>query len=159
MNDSLGRPEPDVKDEEGMLSVNDGGRTEWTRRVHRILPPDVTPFSPLDVCARSPVDEDVLHRAVTGQRGIGCRLEWDCSSAAKASSWVITTEVEQSSIRSRRASAENPPNTTECTAPTRAHASMAIAASGTIPIYNDPVTGCDTSVFRQLAARQISLWF
>jgi hypothetical protein len=29
-------------------------------------------------------------------------------------------------------SALNPPNTTECTAPIRAHASMAIAASGIV---------------------------
>ena len=34
-------------------------------------------------------------------------------------------------LRSATASAENPPNTTECMAPMRAQASIAIAASGT----------------------------
>ena len=37
-----------------------------------------------------------------------------------------------SSIRAASSCAANPPNTTECTAPIRAHASMATTASGTI---------------------------
>jgi hypothetical protein len=36
--------------------------------------------------------------------------------------------------RSVSESAENPPKTTVCGAPIRAHASIAIAASGTIPM-------------------------
>ena len=48
------------------------------------------------------------------------------------SSAVITTRQSESRMRSRSASGENPPNTTECTAPIRAHASIATAASGTI---------------------------
>ncbi len=35
-------------------------------------------------------------------------------------------------MRTASSLAANPPNTTECTAPSRAHASMEIAASGTI---------------------------
>ena len=45
---------------------------------------------------------------------------------------VITILAPQSWIRSLSASALNPPNTTLWTAPIRAQASMAIAASGTI---------------------------
>ncbi len=45
---------------------------------------------------------------------------------------VSSTFAPASFIRSRSASAEKPPNTTECTAPMRAHASMAMAASGTM---------------------------
>jgi hypothetical protein len=45
---------------------------------------------------------------------------------------VITTRASASRIRSRRASEENPPNTTEWTAPMRVQASMATASSGTI---------------------------
>ena len=45
---------------------------------------------------------------------------------------VITTFAPASFIRSRSASAEKPPNTTECTAPIRAQASMAMATSGII---------------------------
>ncbi len=37
-----------------------------------------------------------------------------------------------SSIRARSAVAENPANTTECMTPSRAHASIAMTASGTI---------------------------
>ncbi len=37
-----------------------------------------------------------------------------------------------SSMRTASSSAANPPNTTECTAPSRAHASMPMTASGTI---------------------------
>ena len=40
-----------------------------------------------------------------------------------------------SSIRVASSGAANPPNTTECTAPIRAHASIAIAASGIIGRY------------------------
>ncbi len=46
---------------------------------------------------------------------------------------AVTTRVACASfIRSRKASALKPPNTTLCAAPIRAHASMAIAASGII---------------------------
>ena len=45
---------------------------------------------------------------------------------------VMTTFAPASFIRSRSASAEKPPNTTECTAPIRAQASIATAASGII---------------------------
>ena len=48
------------------------------------------------------------------------------------SSAVMTTRDEQSSIRPFNASGENPPNTTEWTAPMRAQASIAIAVSGII---------------------------
>jgi hypothetical protein len=37
-----------------------------------------------------------------------------------------------SAIRAASSGAANPPNTTECTAPSRAHASIATSASGTI---------------------------
>ncbi len=47
-------------------------------------------------------------------------------------SQVITRTASASSMRLRSASAENPPNTTEWTAPMRAHASIATAASGII---------------------------
>ena len=45
---------------------------------------------------------------------------------------VMTSLACASSIRERSASAANPPNTTECTAPMRAHASIATTASGVI---------------------------
>ena len=47
-------------------------------------------------------------------------------------SLVITSTASASSMRERSASAENPPNTTECTAPMRAQASIATAASAII---------------------------
>ncbi len=45
---------------------------------------------------------------------------------------VITTLQRASTMRSRSASAAKPPNTTECTAPMRAHASIAYTVSGII---------------------------
>ncbi len=52
----------------------------------------------------------------------------------QAPSCVITRRASQSTIRLCRASAAKPPNTTECTAPRRAQASMATMASGTMPM-------------------------
>ena len=43
-----------------------------------------------------------------------------------------TTLGVASSMRTASSLAANPPNTTECTAPSRAHASIAITASGTM---------------------------
>ncbi len=51
----------------------------------------------------------------------------------QAPSAVISTVACASLIRSRSASALKPPNTTECGAPIRAHASIAIGSSGTMP--------------------------
>ena len=48
------------------------------------------------------------------------------------SSAVITAQAPQSAIRPARLSGEKPPNTTEWTAPMRAQASIAAAASGII---------------------------
>ena len=48
------------------------------------------------------------------------------------SPWCWVAVLLASLVRSATASAEKPPNTTECMAPMRAQASMAIAASGTI---------------------------
>ena len=50
-----------------------------------------------------------------------------------APSAVITTFASASFIRSASASAENPPNTTECTAPILAQASIETTISGVIP--------------------------
>jgi hypothetical protein len=52
----------------------------------------------------------------------------------QASSWVTSSFAPVDSSRSPSASAENPPNTTTCGAPIRAHASMATASSGTMPM-------------------------
>jgi hypothetical protein len=45
---------------------------------------------------------------------------------------VITTRASQSMMRSDSAVEENPPNTTQCGAPRRAHASIATTVSGII---------------------------
>ena len=51
-----------------------------------------------------------------------------------APSHVISTLHAASSMRSASAVDENPPNTTECAAPMRVHASIAIGSSGTMPM-------------------------
>ena len=50
----------------------------------------------------------------------------------RPSSAVMTSLLPQSAIRPASDSGEKPPNTTECTAPMRAQASIATAASGII---------------------------
>ena len=50
-----------------------------------------------------------------------------------ASSWVISTSQPMSCRRPESESAEKPPKTTVCGAPSRAQASIATGASGTIP--------------------------
>ena len=73
------------------------------------------------------------------------RMLGQCASAAsvlalsgtvrpprRPSSAVMMSDESQSWIRPASESGEKPPNTTEWTAPIRAHASMAIAASGII---------------------------
>ena len=50
------------------------------------------------------------------------------------SSWVIRGSQPMSFRRSESASAEKPPKTTVCGAPSRAQASIAIGSSGTIPM-------------------------
>jgi hypothetical protein len=52
----------------------------------------------------------------------------------QASSCVISTSHSMSFRRSESESAEKPPNTTVWGAPIRAHASIAIGVSGTIPM-------------------------
>ena len=50
-----------------------------------------------------------------------------------ASSWVISTSQPMSFARSESESAEKPPKTTVCGAPSLVQASIAIGSSGTIP--------------------------
>ncbi len=50
-----------------------------------------------------------------------------------APSPVMSTLASASWMRSRRESAEKPPNTTECGAPIREHARSAVGSSGTMP--------------------------
>ena len=51
----------------------------------------------------------------------------------QAPSPVMSTFASASLTRSRNESDEKPPNTTECGAPMRAHASSDIGSSGTMP--------------------------
>ena len=82
-----------------------------------------------------PVRRTTMHVCVFGQDS---SASWVLPLSGTArpprgpSSAVTTTRQSESRIRSRSASGENPPNTTECTAPIRAQASIATAASGTI---------------------------
>ncbi len=59
-----------------------------------------------------------------------CSFRGTMASLRQPPSAVITTLALESNRRSRKASALNPPNTTPCTAPIRAQANIATAASG-----------------------------
>ena len=62
------------------------------------------------------------------------RLSATVEPRRHASSCVISTSQPMSCKRSERDSAEKPPKTTVCGAPIRAHASIAIGVSGTMPM-------------------------
>src|SRR5216117_2853609 len=63
---------------------------------------------------------------------------------------VTTAVAPLSMIRSRMLSELNPPKTTECTAPIRAQASIAIAASNIRQINDDPIALFDFVPFQHI---------
>ena len=69
-----------------------------------------------------------------------------------------TTFGVASSIRTASSLAANPPNTTECTAPILAHASMAITASGTIGRYTTTRSPATTPRPRNTPAKAATSW-
>ena len=76
--------------------------------------------------ARIPGTSDMASSAV--------RLSGTVVPRRQASSWVTSTSQPMSFIRLESESAENPPNTTVCGAPSRVHASIAAGRSGTMPM-------------------------
>ena len=85
---------------------------------------DLVPGQSAD-CPPEPMDaEDLLYLLYTSGTTVPRR---------HAPSPVINTFACASLMRSRNESDENPPNTTECAAPMRAHASSAVGSSGTMP--------------------------
>ena len=62
------------------------------------------------------------------------RLSGTVEPRRHASSCVISTSQPMSLMRPDSESAEKPPKTTVCGAPSRVHASMATGSSGTIPM-------------------------
>ena len=91
------------------------------------------PSSQSTVAAGALDDDARCGRSGTGARALSAlALSGTCLPPRTPSSAVITTWQSESRMRSRSASGEKPPKTTECTAPMRAQASMATAASGII---------------------------
>jgi hypothetical protein len=66
------------------------------------------------------------------ERQVQHRLVLDDAGGLDAEEAETTTVGRASSMRVANSWPANPPNTTECTAPRRAQASMAMTASGTI---------------------------
>ena len=104
------------------------------RAVDDVVPPHVAAVGPVDVLTGAAYDEHVArpswpcaHRLVDG------RLERRRRAAPVAAVGGDDDSLASaSSMRDRSASAEKPPNTTECGAPSRAQASIATTASGII---------------------------
>ena len=88
-------------------------------------------MDPVDLAVRVPHDDDVLDRRAVEIRNASSTLAFSgiFLPPRTPSSAVITTRDPQSSIRPFSASGEKPPNTTEWTAPIRAHASIATTVS------------------------------
>ena len=84
-----------------------------------------------------PVRRTTRHECTFGAAAIASsavRLSGTVPPRRQASSCVTSTSQPMSTIRSESESAEKPPNTTVCGAPSRVQASIAIASSGTIPM-------------------------
>ena len=128
-----GRPAR-VEDVQQVLGVHRLGRALGGLAVDQVVVPDVAPVGERCSSAGAAHGDHVLDRRALPHGLVGV-----LPSAARPGprryppSAVISTFASASLIRSRSASAENPPNTTECGAPIRAHASMATGSSGTMP--------------------------
>ena len=81
----------------------------------------------MQVSTGSPIRSEAEAIALSAFGFIGIAL-----SPRKVPLAVIRVLQVESTMRSAKASAENPPKTTECIAPILAQASIATAASGTI---------------------------
>ena len=100
---------------------------------HRVVPVDVAAGDQLGLELR-PLQDHAARRAVLGQlqRRVEQRLVLDHPARLDAARRGHDHLRAASSMRAASSCAAKPPNTTECTAPSRAQASIATTASGTI---------------------------
>ena len=101
------------------------------------MPPNVAAFFHVNFIARSPENDDTFDRGAAAESMIDILFQRDNRAAAIAA--IRRDQRGRPTIRDAiaNASALNPPKTTECTAPMRAQASIAIAASGNRRQIND----------------------
>src|SRR5699024_8285166 len=106
------------------------------RLLNQVVPPQVAPFLPVNFPASTLQYHHMLYAGDVRvfQRVINVFLQRNTAPARTPSSEVITSRELESIMRPATASGEKPPKITECTAPMRAQASIATAASGTIGI-------------------------
>jgi hypothetical protein len=130
----LGLPvEPDVyrRNSRSSLSIASGSQAAGCPRTaschHTSRPARIGTASPAR-CTTKTRFTDSRPRVASSTWGLSASSD----PRRQLASAVITALQSPSTIRSRSACALNPPNTTECAAPIRAHASIATAASGTI---------------------------
>ena len=110
-----------------MFAVERLRRTVGTHVFSFTVPPDVPGFLDVDVEIEAPENYDVLDAPISLHRLIDILFESDNLAPPIAPSAVITMLAPLSASRSLILSLLKPPKTTLCTAPMRAHASMAIA--------------------------------
>ena len=112
-------------------AISAGGQSadaSATRSWYQTSRPSTQPISP-------PVRFTTTHLAMLGQFSSAASvlaLSGTARPPRRPSSAVTMSEESQSWMRPASESGEKPPNTTEWIAPIRAHASMAMAASGII---------------------------
>ena len=137
VHDALGLPggARRVEDEQQILGVHRLGRALGALARDLVVPPEVA----ARLASRTPTR---CAAARARARSTACRRapRRRCPSAATteprrhAPSAVISTRACASLMRSFSDCAVKPPNTTECAAPMRAHASIAATVSGTMPM-------------------------
>ena len=99
-----------------------------------LVPPVVAALLHRHVVAGAPQDDDARHLRRFAIASSAVRFSGTVVPRRHASSCVISTSQPMSTIRPESESAEKPPKTTVCGAPSRVHASIATGSSGTMPM-------------------------
>src|SRR5690349_15918550 len=114
-----------------MLGADPLGLAGVRLRLCQVVHPDIAPRRKADVPSGAAIHDDVAHgiAATEAKRLVDDGLSGSGLPPRICSSAVMTATAPASTMRSCNDFAEKPPNTTECVAPIRAHACIAVMPS------------------------------
>ena len=127
-------PDVYIRKSRSSLSIGSGGQVAGSSETSK----SCSQWSrPSCIGTSLPVRRTTRHARIPGASAIAASAV--CFSGTvvprrHASSWVISTSQPMSLARSESESAEKPPKTTVCGAPSRVQASIATGSSGTMPM-------------------------
>ena len=125
-----------VQDKQRIFGVHFAGGAVGGDALGQLMPPQIAPFLPVARFPGALEHHDVGHADYAGifQRIVDVLFQRHGTAGAQAFIGGDHQPGVESIMRPATASGEKPPKITECTAPIRAQASIATAASGTIGI-------------------------